>query len=117
MSDRKAPPSVPAPRAGGLKRRFPFLQKKRGVALVVALAILPLFGLLGLLALRNRHSSSPTGSNTPGSGNGIITDDTFFYGQSEPVYPSRKYFLWWHSRPQLFHFPWILRMYIREREL
>ncbi|KAI0913997.1 beta-glucosidase M [Ustulina deusta] len=88
MSDRKAPPSVPAPRAGGLKRRFPFLQKKRGVALVVALAILPLFGLLGLLALRNRHSSSPTGSNTPGSGNGIITDDTFFYGQSEPVYPS-----------------------------
>ncbi|KAI0537236.1 beta-glucosidase M [Xylaria digitata] len=85
MSSPK-PSDAAAPPTGGLKRRFPILQKKRGATLVVVLAILPLFGLLGLLALRNRHG----GSSSDGGGGGgiVITDDAFFYGQSEPVYPS-----------------------------
>ncbi|GAW19816.1 hypothetical protein ANO14919_093070 [Xylariales sp. No.14919] len=92
MSGRKAS-SPSSPLVRGLKGRFPILQKKRGVALVATLAILPLFGLLGLLALRNRHGSSADGSSSSGGGTGggggvAITDDAFFYGQSEPVYPS-----------------------------
>ncbi|KAI1284188.1 beta-glucosidase M [Xylaria sp. FL0933] len=88
MADIKAPQPAQATRTGGLKQRFPILQKKRGKALVVFLAILPLFGLLGLLALRNRHGGSGGGSGAPGGGNGVISDDTYFYGQSEPVYPA-----------------------------
>ncbi|KAJ3570985.1 hypothetical protein NPX13_g5542 [Xylaria arbuscula] len=88
MSGDKVYEPVPkAPGATGLKRRFPILQKKRGKALVVGLAILPLFGLLGLLALRNRHDGSGNGGASGTEGD-LITDDTFFYGQSEPVYPS-----------------------------
>ncbi|KAI3326150.1 glycoside hydrolase family 3 protein [Xylariaceae sp. AK1471] len=54
----------------------------------MVLAILPLFGLLGLLALRNRHGSASDGNGAGGTGGDFITDDTYFYGQSEPVYPS-----------------------------
>ncbi|KAK5629163.1 hypothetical protein RRF57_004878 [Xylaria bambusicola] len=90
MSREKTPePASTPPRVGGLKRRFPILQKKRGKALVVFLAILPLFGLLGLLALRNHHGGSGN-DGASGSEGDHITDDTFFYGQSDPVYPSRK---------------------------
>ncbi|KAI0386848.1 glycoside hydrolase family 3 protein [Hypomontagnella monticulosa] len=72
---------------GRMQQRFPMLQRKRGVALVIGLMILPLFGLLGLLALRNRGNG---GDGTAGiaSGQQLINDDTYFYGQSEPVYPS-----------------------------
>ncbi|KAI1085049.1 glycoside hydrolase family 3 protein [Whalleya microplaca] len=72
----------------GLKQKFPILNKKRGVALVVALMILPLFGLLGLLALRNRGGGNSGGTASGANGQELITDDTYFYGQSEPVYPS-----------------------------
>ncbi|KAI1308458.1 beta-glucosidase M [Xylaria venustula] len=88
MSYAKAPQADPVSQTGGLKKRFPILQKKRGVALVVGLAILPLFGLLGLLALRNRHGGGSPGDDTPHGGNDVISNDSFFYGQSEPVYPS-----------------------------
>ncbi|KAI0549905.1 beta-glucosidase M [Xylaria curta] len=74
-------------RPKGLKQRFPILQKKRGKALVAALIILPLLGLLGLLALRNRHGGTSAGGNGQG-GEFVVMDDTYFYGQSEPVYPS-----------------------------
>ena len=74
-----------------MQQRFPTLQRKRGVALVAGLMILPLFGLLGLLALRNRHDSGNDGATGGTAGQALITDDTYFYGQSEPVYPSRKY--------------------------
>ncbi|KAI0406452.1 beta-glucosidase M [Xylaria palmicola] len=84
MSGVKAE-SDPAARAGGLKQHFPILRKKRGVALVATLAILPLFGLLGLLALRNRHSDGGGGQS---GDDDVIANDAFFYGQSEPVYPS-----------------------------
>ncbi|KAI1389655.1 glycoside hydrolase family 3 protein [Hypoxylon trugodes] len=70
-----------------LQQRFPILQKKSGVALVVGLMILPLFGLLGLLALRNRGGSGGANGDSA-SGQKLITDDTYFYGQSEPIYPS-----------------------------
>lgn len=73
---------------GRLQQRFPILQRKRGVALVVTLMILPFFGLLGLLALRNRHDGSGGGAGGTAGGLELIADDTFFYGQSEPVYPS-----------------------------
>ncbi|KAI1332803.1 beta-glucosidase M [Xylariaceae sp. FL0255] len=77
-------PLPPTPPKRGLKQRFPILRKKRGKALIAIIAILPLFGLLGLLALQNR------GSVYAGDGEqgGVIQDDTYFYGQSEPVYPT-----------------------------
>ncbi|KAI5860125.1 glycoside hydrolase family 3 protein [Durotheca rogersii] len=72
---------------GGLRQRFPILDTKRGGALVIGLSILPLLCLLGLLALRNRGGAT-TEAGPAGNGPELITDDTFFYGQSEPVYPS-----------------------------
>ncbi|KAI1211555.1 glycoside hydrolase family 3 protein [Annulohypoxylon truncatum] len=69
------------------QQRFPILQKKRGVALLITIMVLPLFGLLGLLALRNRGGGSSESAGGTGS-TGLVTDDTYFYGQSEPVYPS-----------------------------
>ncbi|RYO99737.1 hypothetical protein DL764_006725 [Monosporascus ibericus] len=68
---------------GRLKRRFPVLQRKRGKALLV----LPLFGLLGLLALPNRGGGDD-GAAGEANAQDLITDDTYFYGQSEPIYPS-----------------------------
>ncbi|KAI1091002.1 glycoside hydrolase family 3 protein [Rostrohypoxylon terebratum] len=70
-----------------MQERFPILQRKRGVALVIAIVVLPLFGLLGLLALRNRGGNGSSSAGGAGS-TGLVTDDTYFYGQSEPVYPS-----------------------------
>ncbi|KAI1442897.1 glycoside hydrolase family 3 protein [Annulohypoxylon stygium] len=70
-----------------MQQRFPILQRKRGVALVIAIMVLPLFGLLGLLALRNRGGNGSDSAGGAGS-SGLVTDDTYFYGQSEPVYPS-----------------------------
>lgn len=66
--------------------RFPFLTTKRFKALLVVLVLLP---LLGLLALRNRSDGGDIAAQ--GSSQGAITDDTHFYGDSEPVYPSREY--------------------------
>ncbi|KAI1875203.1 hypothetical protein JX265_004261 [Neoarthrinium moseri] len=72
-----------------LQQRFPILQKKRGKALLTFILLLPLLGLLGLLALRNRGSEvSNGGDGDSGSTAGAIADDTYFYGQSEAVYPS-----------------------------
>ncbi|RYC55604.1 hypothetical protein CHU98_g10607, partial [Xylaria longipes] len=87
MSGDKSEP-VPAARSMSFKQRFPIFQKKRGKALIAALLILPLFGLLGLLALRNRHGGTSTSGNGGESQSDIVTDDSYFYGQSEPVYPS-----------------------------
>lgn len=77
-----------------ITNRFPFLQHKRGIAIVV-IAILVVIGggLAGLAALPNRSGSS---SGSGGSGNGAedkpnaIQSDTHFYGQSPAVEPSRK---------------------------
>ncbi|GAP85818.1 putative glycoside hydrolase family 3 protein [Rosellinia necatrix] len=90
MSDGKTPEyvQVPATQPRGLKQRFPFLRKKRGVFLAICVVTSPFLGLLGLLALRNNHHGSSGGNGPEGSGGDVITTDSFFYGQSEPVYPS-----------------------------
>ncbi|KAF3018171.1 hypothetical protein E8E14_010932 [Neopestalotiopsis sp. 37M] len=91
-STRAVQPSQPAPVHdtgwwARMKARHPFLAKKRGKALIVFILCLPLLGLLGLLALR--HSDGQHGGGAAGGGTtNAITDDTYFYGQSEPVYPS-----------------------------
>jgi beta-glucosidase len=92
MADTKRTPPPPDVGCfGGLKRRFPILEKKRGKAIAILILILPLFGLLGLLALRNRDGSSTNGAVGDGTGSeAVITDDTHFYGYSEAVYPARK---------------------------
>lgn len=78
-----------------ITNRFPFLQRKRGIAIVVIVILVIIGGgLAGLAALPNRSGSS---SGSSGSGNGAgnnpnaIQSDTHFYGQSPPVEPSRKY--------------------------
>ncbi|KAK6196671.1 hypothetical protein LQW54_011322 [Pestalotiopsis sp. IQ-011] len=71
-----------------MKRRHPFLARKRGKALVIFILCLPLLGLLGLLALRHSGSQGGGSSGAGGGPSDAITDDTHFYGQSEPVYPS-----------------------------
>lgn len=77
-----------------ITNRFPFLQRKRGIAIVV-IAVLVIIGggLAGLAALPNRSGSS---SGSGGSGNGAgnnpnaIQSDMHFYGQSPAVEPSRR---------------------------
>jgi beta-glucosidase len=74
-----------------MQQRFPILGKKRGKALALLILCLPLLGLLGLLALRNGGGNgTPSGGTGSGNTSGPLTDDTYFYGQSEPVYPSRR---------------------------
>lgn len=92
MREPKPPPSVPPDLGwfGRLKRRFPILQKKRGKALLIAILCLPLLALLGLLALRNRGGGAGNGGSGGTSAGDTITDDVSFYGNSEPVYPSRE---------------------------
>lgn len=79
-----------------ITNHLPFLKTKRGIAVAVA-AILVIIGggLAGLASLRNRDSEdddSGSGSGT-GTNANAITDDSYFYGQSPPVYPSRECFL------------------------
>jgi beta-glucosidase len=72
-----------------LTTRFPILQKKRGVALVVGVPLVLLCGLAGLAALPGRSSGESGGGGTADP-EGVIEDDCQFYGQSPPVYPSRE---------------------------
>ncbi len=64
-----------------ITQRFPFLRTKRGVALVVAMLLLIIGG--GLAGLAALHHGAAAASDA-------ITSDTYFYGQSPPVYPSRE---------------------------
>lgn len=94
MDAVKSGPGAPVHDTGwfaGMKRRFPILQRKRGKALLVCILLLPLLALLGLLALRNRSGGGGGSGGQGGTTEGAITDDTHFYGQSEPVYPSREW--------------------------
>lgn len=47
-----------------------------------------LSGLVGLAVLK--HGTVLAATSSSQSRGGVITDDTYFYGQSPPVYPSRK---------------------------
>lgn len=76
--------------------RLPFLRTKRGIAVtVVAILVILGGGLAGLAALRNRNGADGSGSGSDGStGSGssnAIKDDTYFYGMSPAVYPSREF--------------------------
>ncbi|KAH9906814.1 glycoside hydrolase family 3 protein [Xylariomycetidae sp. FL2044] len=89
--DKREFPHAPPDRStwwARLKQRFPILNKKRGKALLILIMILPLFALLGLLALRNGDGGGGGADAAGTNGGDFITDDTYFYGQSEPVYPS-----------------------------
>ena len=88
-------PAGAAPRHGcwsSLKEKFPILAKKPFQILLAVLCILP-FGLLGLLALRKHggNNATCTSSNCTGGNANAIKDDTYFYGQSRPYYPSREF--------------------------
>ncbi|KAI0390422.1 glycoside hydrolase family 3 protein [Xylariaceae sp. FL0594] len=71
------PPSKPP------KTRFRDKVLRKRFIPILLLLLLP---LLGLLALRRSHGSPHT-ANGPDNSN-VIKDDAYFYGQSEPVYPS-----------------------------
>jgi hypothetical protein len=83
-----------------LTQRFPFLRKKRGIAIVVLVILIIIGGGLAGLAALPKHSGSWSGAD--GDDGDVIMDDAYFYGQSPPVYPSRESFLflggegyWW----------------------
>lgn len=94
-----AKPSPPPPRPGWwarLKQRWPFLGTKKGIAAIVLIvSLILLSGLAGLAALKHGNGGA-AGSEGGGSGGGngqpafVVTSDTYFYGLSEPVYPSRR---------------------------
>ncbi|KAH8671312.1 glycoside hydrolase superfamily [Xylariales sp. PMI_506] len=88
----KRDPGVPLNDTGWfsrLKQRHPVLQKKRGKVLIAVVLLLPLLGLLGLLALRHGGSGASGGDGGGGTTSaGVITSDSYFYGESEPIYPS-----------------------------
>lgn len=88
MSEVKPPPTTGC--SGCIKQRFPILQKKRGKGLLILLFSIPLLGLLGLLALRNRHGAAAYDAADGAGSEDLIREDIAFYGQSEPVYPARK---------------------------
>ena len=70
--------------------------------MLVVLACLPFLGLLGLLALR-KNGGDNGGPGSPSSPGGIASD-TWFYGQSPPVYPSREscvMIIWSHGSAKL----------------
>ncbi|KAK6865022.1 glycoside hydrolase family 3 protein [Apiospora arundinis] len=91
VQNQPGPPGT-APRQGcwtSLKERFPILAKRPFQVFLVVLCILP-FGLLGLLALRKHgnNNATCTSGNCSGGNANAIKDDTYFYGQSQPYYPS-----------------------------
>lgn len=96
-----------APAKAGLWTRFtdkvPFLKTKKGLIItIIAILVIIGGGLAGLAALPNRRGT--TGSNgSTGSGGGssqnAISNDDYFFGQSPPVYPARKYGLDFGMRP------------------
>lgn len=87
-----------APAKAGLWTRFtdkvPFLKTKKGLVItIIAILVIIGGGLAGLAALPNRSgngSDEPTGSGGGASSQNAIASDSFFFGQSPPVYPSRE---------------------------
>ncbi|KEY66084.1 hypothetical protein S7711_09204 [Stachybotrys chartarum IBT 7711] len=62
---------------------------RRGLALLIAVPLILLSGLAGLAAL-DTGSSGSGGDGANAERQEVIQDDTHFYGDSPPVYPSRK---------------------------
>ncbi|ERS98658.1 hypothetical protein HMPREF1624_05445 [Sporothrix schenckii ATCC 58251] len=83
----------------GQRARLPFLRTQRGLAFTVLSVLLIVGGSLSRLASLGSHNHVDDGGIDNGSllrtrdSNatavpGLITDDTYFYGDSPPVYPS-----------------------------
>ncbi|KAK7969418.1 beta-glucosidase [Apiospora saccharicola] len=92
VQQTKPGPAAAAPRQGcwsSLQGNFPILAKRPFQVLLVVLCLLP-FGLLGLLALRKHGNDDGTckSGNCSGGNANAIKDDNYFYGQSQPYYPS-----------------------------
>jgi beta-glucosidase len=92
------PPAKPEPAAAAassssgswVSRHLPFLKTKRGVVITVIVVLVIIGGgLAGLAALPKKNGDGANGSS--GLAADAITSDTYFYGQSPPVYPSRTY--------------------------
>jgi beta-glucosidase len=76
-------------------RKFPFLATRKGkvIAVIVVLVIIG-GGLAGLAALPKKGENGGDGGGQAGAVAGAITSDAHFYGESPPVYPSRKCCIW-----------------------
>jgi len=102
-SDLAPDPSKPPPKT----HRFPFLHTRKGIIITVLVVLVIIGGgLAGLAALpKHRNGGQGGGDSGGGGGSGQITDDSYFYGQSPAVYPSREYLsvpdekLWWLIDP------------------
>lgn len=58
---------------------------------MVAIPLILLCGLAGLAALPKSHGKEAEALRET---NNAISEDSYFHGQSPPVYPSRKYYLY-----------------------
>ncbi|KAK0720828.1 glycoside hydrolase superfamily [Lasiosphaeris hirsuta] len=75
-------------RQSWITRRFPFLKKKRGIAILVIVVLVIIGGGLAGLAALPKRGNADSADGSSGSGSDTITSDTHFYGESPPVYPS-----------------------------
>ena len=95
ISRQQHPGSPPDPMKSRPKEhRFPFLHTRKGIIItVVVVLVIVGGGLTGLAALPKHNNKEPgsSGKGTGGGSDGEIQDDSHFYGQSPPVYPSREY--------------------------
>ncbi|CAK7209782.1 hypothetical protein SBRCBS47491_000557 [Sporothrix bragantina] len=74
-------------------QRVPFLRTRRRIAITVVVVVLVLGGGLSGLAALPKHSTKNIGGTISPQGGtnsapGLISNDTYFYGESPPVYPS-----------------------------
>lgn len=67
-----------------ITQRIPFLKKKKGKAILVAVFLILLSGLAGLAALPGKSSGGRS------DGQDVIAEDVYFYGNSPAIYPARK---------------------------
>lgn len=92
-------PPGPAPdpsKSPPTAHRFPFLHTRKGIIVTVVVVLVIIGGGLAGLAALPKHRNEGGGSGGSGGsggggsgGSGQITDDSYFYGQSPGVYPSR----------------------------
>ncbi|KAB5535125.1 beta-glucosidase [Coniochaeta sp. 2T2.1] len=73
------------------EHRFPFLHTRKGIIITVVVVLVIIGGGLAGLAALPKHNNKESSSGGKGGGGGTgdeIQDDSYFYGQSPPVYPS-----------------------------
>ena len=83
---------TPPARPGG---RFAFFKTKKGIIITVVVVLVIIGGgLAGLAALPKKGKNGGAGGEPEGLGADAVRSDDSFYGQSEPVYPSRRLNPW-----------------------